>query len=146
MIARVNVTTSGGYRWSTLHTMNDDPAPAGSGGAGFPPGAILGWLATGDAAVVQHKLRVLGRSGVVTVLGVVAQQGPVTLPRVIELTQLEPTVVLARLRQLSQIGVLYYRPRSGPHRAVWAIDHDGMTRIGAYFIRPTPRPPATAPA
>lgn len=121
----------------------DDPALARSDGVGFPPGAITDWLPIDDAAIVQRKLRVLGRSGVVTLLGVVAQQGPVTLPHVIELTQLEPPLALTRLRELTQIGVLHYHPRAGPDKATWAINNDGMIRVGAYFIRPAPRPPTT---
>lgn len=127
-------------RQSRLHIMTgDDLALARSDGVGFPPGAIVDWLTIDNASIVQRKLRVLGHSGVVTLLGVVAQQGPVTLSQVIEVTQLEPTLALTRLRELTQIGVLDYHPRSGPRRAMWAIDHDGMTRIGAYFIRPAPR-------
>lgn len=112
-------------------------------GTGWPPGAIQDWLPTPAAETVEQKLRMLGHTGAVAVLGVVSHQGPVTVEKVIELTGLSPQLARTRLVELTAIGVLTYHPRTGPTHAMWDIDTNGMTRMGAYFIRARPpRPPA----
>lgn len=113
----------------------------------WPPGAIQDWLEPDDAAVLQHKLRVLGRSGVVSILGVLAQRGPQTLAQVVELAQLRPSIAHERLDQLHAIGIIdRHRRRSDQQPAMWDLNHDAMVRLGAYFIRPRVRLSSTAPS
>ncbi|NYJ76522.1 hypothetical protein [Allobranchiibius huperziae] len=118
------------------------PPSSDAESATWPPGAVQDWLSGPDSAVVQHKMRVLGRAGAITVLGVLAQRGPCTRHQVQELAQLEPTVTRDRLTQLRDIGLVALHEHRGPKPATWAINHDGMTRLGAYFIRPAPHPRA----
>lgn len=119
----------------------DDQADDAPGG--WPPGAIADWLPAGDARTLERVLRVLGHHRSISVLGVVAHQRPVTLARVCELAQLEPSVARPRLRELSRIGLLIYHPRSGRTVATWEVEHDAMSRLGAYFTRTDPgEPPA----
>lgn len=124
--------------------MTDVPPPEATPKAGiWPPGVIQDWLPAPDAAVVQHKLRVLGRGGVVAVLGALAQRGPLTLAQVTELAQLQPTIARTRLHQLTDIGILTHHPRHGYQVTTWELNHDAMLRTGSYFIRPaTHHPPA----
>lgn len=110
---------------------------------GWPPGAIADWLPKGDARTLEAVLRVLGHHRSISVLGVAGHQGPVTLARVCELAQLDASIARPRLLELSRVGLLIYHRRSGPHVATWELNHDAMIRLGAYFIRPRPVPPAT---
>lgn len=107
----------------------------------WPPGAITDWLPSPAARTLEHTLRTVSHTGAVSVLGVLAQQGPLSWPRVVELAQVEAPIVRARLRELSNIGLLVYHRRHGPVPAMWELNHDAMIRLGAYFIRPRPTPP-----
>lgn len=115
-----------------------DDEQNGPASSGWPPGVIGDWLPSPAARTLERVLRVLGHRGSLSVLGVVAHQGPVTLARVCELAQFDPSVVRPRLRELSSIGLLAYRPRSGRSVATWEVNNDAMARLGAYFIRPEP--------
>lgn len=124
--------------------IDDDQGQEISTGTGsWPPGAIADWLPSPDARTLELMLRTLGHTGAVSVLGVVAQQGPLSWPHVVELAQLDAPIVRTRLRELSEIGLLIYHRRHGPAAATWELNHDAMIRLGAYFIRPRPAPPAT---
>lgn len=88
-----------------------DPTGASSP---WPPGAIADWLPQPVARTVEHILRTLGHTGAVSVLGVVSQQGPISRPHIAELSQVAEPIVRARLRELSDIGLLTYHQRHGP--------------------------------
>ncbi len=122
----------------------DQDGGSDAGAGSWPPGAIADWLPSPAAHTLEHTLRTLGHTGAVSVLGVVAQQGPLSWPRVVELAQIDPPIVRARLRELSNIGLLIYHRRHGPATAMWELNHDAMIRIGAYFIRPRPTPPVAS--
>lgn len=123
---------------------HDQDEQAGTAPGGWPPGAIGDWLPSPAARTLERVLRVLGHHGSISVLDVVAHQGPLTLARVCELAQLDPSVARPRLRELSGIGLLVHHPRSGRTVPTWEVEHDAMIRLGAYFTRPQPAP--TPPA
>ncbi|MBO1767065.1 helix-turn-helix domain-containing protein [Allobranchiibius sp. GilTou38] len=107
--------------------------PSDPSGAAWPEQSVRDWMPIEESLTLARKFAVLATAGRLYVLGILARQGPLTLPQLAELAQMTDVTTRRCLHDLRRVGLVEQLGLPSKYRRSWTVTDGASERLADYL-------------